>query len=251
MRYGREKTQYIGEERVRLRAELCAGKPLSDKDLLALLLNYPEKRRDTSAAAEWLLYRFHGFAGVLDAPARVLGSIRGVGPDTAALLKTVPALLLWSEKNANAPGKPGRGSKCRSNPVRRLRVRDRDEKVPLRESLRRMRRCFSDTESECEGVMILGRRGAPISFCRIGRGEHGVLTSDLRACAAELFRTGTAGVIVAHNHPDGPAVFSDSDRLAAEEIFSVLNGLRVRTVCHVVFGKQRRFTFCRGRQKKA
>lgn len=247
MRFGREKTVYIGDGRRELAERFRAGERLSDRDLLALLLTYSLNRRDTFAVAERLLYRFHGLSGVLDAPYAVLVTVPGVTKKCAALLKTVPALRAVRFPDARRRNGGSAGTNA-FPPVRKIRLkgsrRKRKRPPTLPENLRRMRGFFAGEECECEGVMLFSHKGIPLSFCRIGKGEHGVLTSDLRACTAELIRTGTAGVIVAHNHPGGPAAFSDADRLAAKAIYAVLNGMHVRAFSHVVFGKENSVLFC-------
>ncbi|MCQ2425831.1 MAG: hypothetical protein MJ070_06765 [Lachnospiraceae bacterium] len=255
MRYEREETDSVGEKRRELAEKLAEGKPLSDAEALALLLTYTVKGRDTSAIAERLLYRFHGLSGVLEAPVQLLVTVPGVTTRSAALLKLTPALRAF--RYGSVVLMDGRGGKKRAAvknegpqtvpqgvgfPLRSLRT-ERSGNASLDGALRRMRGCFSGERREAAGVLLLDREDRPISFCRIGKGENGVLTSDMRAFARELLRSGAAGVIIAHNHPSGPAICSDADLLASGEIRSVVQCFGARVVGNVIFGKEKSLFF--------
>ena len=268
MRCEREETDIIGEKREAIAEKFRTGKKLSDEEALALLLSYTVKKRDTSVLAERLLFRFHGLSGVLEAPVAMLVSVPGITPFSAAALKLIPALLAYryrpvlrvdekkarrSEDEGNcaadkeAGPEPAHGD-CRVSgsdaaEVRRLRrpgaVKTGKQIPTLSDNLKRMRVFFSGEKREVVGALLFDRKGMPVSFCRIGKGENGVTTADMRVFIRELIRSGAESVLLAHNHPDGPALFSDSDRLAAEEIRSVLSGFGVETIGYAVFGRRR------------
>lgn len=255
MRYEREKADSIGEKRDEIAAKFKAGKPLSDREALALLLTYTVKKRDTLALAERLLYRFHGFSGVLDAPVSLLVSVPGITLRSAALLKLTPALrsfrygsvIPMNQKRSRGKENVGKKAALTSRTLRRDPPSNRTSRsgIPetgneqLDEALRRMRSCFSGESSETAGVLLIDGKGTPVSFCRIGKGENGVLTSDMRTFVRELLRSGAESVIVAHNHPCGPALSSDADLLASEQIFSVLKCFGIETAGYVIYGKNR------------
>ena len=77
--------------RERLRARLLGGgaEALADYEVLEYLLFATNARGDTKPQAKALLERFGSLAGVLDAEADALQSVKGVGETTAGSLKIV------------------------------------------------------------------------------------------------------------------------------------------------------------------
>lgn len=264
MRFEREETTVIGESRKDLAEKFRSGKKLSEKEMLALLLSYAVKTRDTDVLAQRLLYRFRSLSGVLDAPPALLRTVPGVTLSCAALLKSVPALrrfrtnpvvLLDKNGTESRKGTSSKGKKPVSGPApasakaqkdassrqaRHFRTEKGEAAPPsYAETVKRLRGCFAGEKKEAAGVLLFNKDGVPISFCRIGRGENGVLTSDMRTLAKELIRTDAAHALIAHNHPGGLAVCSDSDLLAAEAIGSVLTCFGTEMIGQAVFGKDR------------
>ena len=89
------KPHYAGH-RKRLRARFLAsdGESLADYELLELVLAQAIPRVDTKPLAKRLIQRFGGFSEVINAEARVLGEIDGVGEAAISALKIVRAAAL-------------------------------------------------------------------------------------------------------------------------------------------------------------
>src|SRR5690242_13245045 len=88
------KPHYLGH-RERLRQRLLRGgtEPLDDYELLELVLQAAQTRRDTKPIAKALLARFGSLGGVLGASPEELQSVAGMGEVSAVQIKATHAVV--------------------------------------------------------------------------------------------------------------------------------------------------------------
>lgn len=100
----RKKNIHAGH-RQRLRSLFLktGGFYMEDHQLLELLLFYSVPRRDTNPLAHQLLNHFGSLSGVIHASAESLMSIKGVGPNTVALLRLVGEIIARREQALQNP----------------------------------------------------------------------------------------------------------------------------------------------------
>lgn len=77
----------------------------------------------------------------------------------------------------------------------------------------------------------------------IGTSEHDGLTSSvdlpLRTIIADMVRLGSAGLVIAHNHPGGDTRPSRSDCAATQRLALACDAMDVSLFDHLIFGADR------------
>lgn len=201
--------------RKRMKGEFLA-RPDSfpDHKLLEMLLFYANPRSDTNPTAHALMERFGSLSGVLDASPDDLCQVAGVGEHAAVLLKLTKEFgrryLTGRTDAINVVNSVG-------DMIRLFR--------PYFYGLRSERFCLLCMDSKYK---VLGVR----AVCEGSVDNVDLSPRDVVAAALSL---GATRVVLAHNHPSGVALPSASDQSVTETLKSVLSGVSVRIVDHLIF----------------
>lgn len=70
-----------------------------------------------------------------------------------------------------------------------------------------------------------------------GSGGHGAVELPIRAIIEDAFRLGSAGLIVAHNHPSGDPRPSQADLTATRELAATAESLGIHLHDHLIVGE--------------
>ena len=181
---------------------------LEDHELLELLLFYAIPRCNTNETAHDLIDRFGSLQGVLDANLSSLVGVKDVGNKTALYLRVVSEVLSRYE----------RASHELSGQI--------DTYAELGDYLRSL---FVGTENEQTFLLL---------FEKIGEGYSSGNVISMRDIAYLALSNNAAGVVLAHNHPNGRATPSGEDIMATNRLKSVLNSMDITLIDHfVIAGK--------------
>ena len=192
----------------RLREKFDKG-ALEDHEVLELLLHYVIPRVNTNERAHALIYSSGGFSRIFDRSKDSLCLVEGIGPKSADFLRVIGEV------------------------IKRYVLDNCDTSALLRngEQLHNYLRGLYIGSYVEEGYMLMFKSGGKFLGCeRIGRGTRaeGVLyvknaVSIARAAGAEV-------VVIAHNHPDGIGIPSESDKDTAKRMDVGFGnaGMRVR-----------------------
>ena len=210
-------TDWPAAERPRERLLAAGPDQLSDAELLAVLLRTGVRGKSAVELARDLLTEFKGFAGMLEAGARLTG-IKGLGPAKSAQLAAAFELakrsLREELKSTAALTSPGA-------------VRDY-----LRLALR-------GREHEVFVCMWLD---AQHRVCKLEELFRGTLTQTSvypREILKAAMKANAAAVIFAHNHPSGVAQPSQADELLTRTLRDALELIDVKVLDHfIVAGNQ-------------
>ena len=220
------KTPLYAGHRQRLRERFRKGglAGFADYEVIEMLLTLAIPRGDTKPSAKALLARFGGLRGVLDAPLVDLQSVKGVGEVAAANLSFVRAVATLYLQEASE-GKDVLQDPERLSDFWRAKLgmlKHEAFAVAYVDSARRLLR---------DGVEVL-QEG---TIDRAAVYPRRVVESALRRQAA--------GLILAHNHPNGNVQPSEHDKLITRAIVLAAETVSVRILDHIIVSQQETFSF--------
>ena len=200
-------------KRLKVRFLQEGAERLRDHELLELLLFYAIPRSDTNETAHALLSRFGSIAGVASAPAEALETVPGVGKNAALLLKAVAAVHRRIERADEQGG---------------TRILVSEDAAAFLEKR------FRGADKECVYMVCIDARRRVLCCEQIASGSLSQVEISVRGIAERALRNGAQGVIVAHNHPDGPALPSREDELVTGQILKALATIGVTLIDHII-----------------
>ena len=201
-------------ERVRKRFfnEGLAG--FAEHEVLELVLFFAYPRGDTNPTAHRLIKRFGSLSNTLDAPVEELLKVKGMGETSATLLKMIPELGAYYLAN-----------RTRTGDVLNTTERAGEYFIPK----------FLGKKSEEVYMAALDDRRKALRCTCISK--HGIVNAvhiSIRKIVAEALVADAAGVVLAHNHPGGNALPSDSDKLVTLQAYKALKMVNVQLVDHII-----------------
>ncbi len=201
--------------RDRLRARFFSHglEAFNEIEALELLLYYAIPRRDTNPIAHALLERFGSLDYVLSATEEELCEVPGISKRAAALLMMVPQMARMSEVN------------------RESRI------VEITNSMDAIRYLIPLFRYQRDEMMILLCMDAQKRITHteiINKGIVNSVSFDVRKVAEVALKRKAVYVIVAHNHPDGPARPSREDDSATQKLFHALEAVGINFYDHVI-----------------
>jgi len=96
--------------------------------------------------------------------------------------------------------------------------------------------CIADTDPTCESLWVahVDEQARCVHLSRHEGDERGV-DFPLRSIIADAAAHGSAGIVLAHNHPSGDPTPSDSDCRATRRLASAAEALDCAILDHLVF----------------
>jgi DNA repair protein RadC len=195
---------------------------LADAELLALLLRTGVAGTGVLQLAQSLLDRFGGWAGLLNADAQVLKTIKGLGPAKRAELAAVLEI-------------------ARRVLAERLTERPSFEQPQAVKDYLQLQLAALDHESF--GVMFLDVHHRLLAFETLFRGTLTRTAVHPREVAKRALALNAAAVVLAHNHPSGAAEPSRADELITQTLRQALQLVEVQVLDHVVVGRSGTVSF--------
>lgn len=193
-----------------------------DHELLEFLLFYALPRVDTNAIAHQLIDRFGSLSGVLEADAKDLEQVSGVGPKAAAYLAMFPEAFRAYERS-----KLGHRPSIRS----------------VREACAYARTLLFGKPVEQIYVVWLNMQNRVIHTERLSEGSVSESPIYVSRIAAAALRHRAVRAIVAHNHPGGSVRPSSADIRATQDILRALSVLGIELVDHIIISDNDYFSF--------
>ena len=188
-----------------------------DHNVLELLLFFAVPRQDTNALAHRLLDTFGSLDKVFEALPEELMSVQGVGENTAALIRLVPAaaqryMLVKESMNEILPDIDAIGRYL----------------VPHFMSLRK----------ECVILLCLDTKMKVLDCRVIGVGSLSSANFSVREIVQICLLYNTKYAVLAHNHVGGIAIPSKEDIYATREVRKALEMVDVRLLDHIIVAGQ-------------
>ncbi len=183
-------------------------------NVLELLLFYAIPRKDTNETAHRLLNRFGSISAVMDASVEELKKVDGIGENAAVLLKLIPHLssLYLDDENSKA---------VLLNTVEKLG----DYILPK----------FIGMTVEGVYLLCMDNRERLIHSEMISTGGTVNASSvTMRTIVEVAVRCQATKVVIAHNHPKGFAIPSESDVTATHAIAHQLQGIGIELKDHII-----------------
>lgn len=205
--------------RERFRTEGLEG--FAPHEVLELLLFYGRARGDTNGLAHDLLDAFGSLKGVLEATPEQLMAVNGVGEETATLIgMMVPMFRRYQECAA----------------AEKTYIRTREEAVDFCKSL------LAGYRNERFYVACLSGKNALLGRRMIAEGTMSEVGAYPRKVVETALNYNAAGVILFHNHPGGTEKPSREDVQVIRQIQSVLKGLGIVLLDHIVVAGERAYS---------
>jgi len=187
--------------------------PLTDDQVLELLLFYAMPRKDTNPLARKLIAHFGSLSAVLDASHHELMAVEGVGEQTAALIHMI-------------------------NPISRRYLMGRSQQNTVVASTQAcgeyLLPYFYGAKDEMVYLLCLDAK-CKVLLCRLL--QHGSIHSasfSTRSAAAAAINCNATSVVLAHNHTSGIALPSQADIATTQELRTTLRALDVILVDHII-----------------
>lgn len=185
----------------------------AEHEVLELLLFYGIPYQDTNPIAHRLIDRFGSLADVLDAPVEELVKVKGIGENTALLLKLLPDVYrryLRSSQTQSRFAGP-------------------------QDAIDYLRTLFVGRQHEYVGLLLLDSR-SHLLFCdMIDEGTAITANIYIKRLVQKAVQYDAVYAYLAHNHPSGDLLPSRQDLEATREVAAALKNVEVMLVDHVIF----------------
>lgn len=204
-----------GGHRARMKNKF-ASKGLSsfeDHEILELLLFYSIARKDTNEIAHDLIEKFGSLNKIFDADISELCKIKGIGNDSAILIKLVSqsALKYLSEKE-------GTPDIIQNSHEAGMFVCSR----------------IGCLKNEVFSLICLNSQRGLISFDILEEGTVSQSSVSPRKVVECAIRHNAASVILAHNHPSGTMVASEEDRHVTKKLCNAFESIGINVIDHII-----------------
>lgn len=200
-------------DRMRERFFLHGLDSFNEIEALELLLYYAIPRKDTNPLAHALLDHFGSLDAVMLATKEELCEVPGISSNTACLLNLVPQLARMGEIQRTTRIKTIAST---DDAVDFLMPRLRYERDEIMLML-----CL-DTQRRITHVEVI---------------SHGVVDAvsfDTRRVVEIALKRKAVSVIIAHNHPDGPARPSREDDTTTMMVYRALETVQIQLYDHII-----------------
>lgn len=220
----KDKNPHAGH-RKRMREQFLKADGLDsfpDHVALEMLLFYSAPRSDTNKLSHDLITKFGSLNGVFDAPYNALREVKGVGEQTAVLLKLVPSLVK----------KYLEGS-----------ISDKTHIHTTEDAVEYLRPKFVTLKNEELIMVCLNNSGKILNTITISRGGSDFTEVDSRKIIHEIIINNASQVIFAHNHPGGICTPSSADVKFTNNLSNLLRSINARMANHIIITENDYFSF--------
>ena len=193
-----------------------------EHEILELMLFYALPRIDTNMIAHRLIDTFGSLSGVLEAEAKDLEAVPGIGAGAAAYLCMFPDLFRAYH---------------RSRLGKRPLIRSIKDACEFAEAL------LFGKSFEQFYVIWLNTQGRVIHYERLSEGSLSESPVYLNKLAAAALRHRAAKGLIAHNHPGGSVTPSKEDIHTTQRILQALKILDIELVDHIIVAGGTSFSF--------
>lgn len=189
-----------------------------DHQVLEALLFYAVPKKDTNELAHLLLNTFGSFDKVFEADYEDLLKVKGIGENTASLIKFSQML---SKRYIN------------STFVKEGRIRLNDTK----KMKRYCKSLFKGENNEVVFAIALDSELYLIDTIKMNTGEPNQVDISYRKLIEFAFKCNCTRMVLTHNHPNASMIASRTDVNVTSEIALQLSKVNVELVDHIVVGR--------------
>jgi len=184
-----------------------------EHEVLEMLLFFSVPRIDTNPLAHRLIEEFGSLQNVLSAEPQELKLVKGVGDNTAALISLFRNIRKYQntqliEKNIRFDATHEIGEFCV--------------------------KYFSEHIDESAIMLSVDSKRRLKKVSVISNGNVNETYFDINKIMKDALNFRAAGVIVAHNHPNGILQPSSSDVILTKEIHDLLRGVHIQLIDHII-----------------
>ena len=205
-------------ERMFVRIAKYGWESLSDHELVEVMLYFCIARANTNGIAHALLEKFGSVKVVLDADQRELMTVKGIGPRASFMIKMLPEILRRYLTDAadkvyryDTIGKVGEYLYCK----------------------------FLGSDREQLYMMMFNNRLNLIGCELISEGVINCSEVMMRKISENIIHSNASLIVLAHNHPQGMAIPSQSDRENTEILRTHVENMGVQLLDHLIFADQK------------
>lgn len=208
-------------ERVRENVLKNGFEQLEDHRLLELLLFYSIPREDTNEIAHRLLNEFGSFTEIIKATPKKLTEVQGVGKNSAIQLTAIGELFKRVIEEGVVKRTPYRTIEELVALVRSQYLNEKNEKMLFMcfDSAMRLKKIESFTE-----------------------GDSVRTSTELKTALSKILENDPFFVIMAHNHPEGPALPSNADVTSTSTVSTTLRTLGINLADHIIINRTAYFS---------
>ena len=218
-----EKPHYLGHrERLRKRFKEVGVEGLHDYEILELILTYAIPRRDVKPLAKELIRKFGSLSNVLDAEAKELRKVRGIGERSAILIKLVKETSAFYL-------------------AERMKRKDLLNSPQAVVDFARMK--LAGRPNEAFMVIYLNAKNEALDYEIVHEGTVDSSVVYPRRIVEGALAHHAVGLVLVHNHPSGHPEPSWEDKLITRNIVSAARTMDIRVLDHIVVGKEGYFSF--------
>lgn len=202
--------------RDRLREEFLShsgSAKMPNHKLLEMLLFYGIPQRDTNELAHNLINTFGSLHAVFEADVIDLAKIKGMTKNAACLIK----LILPIAKSYILD---------KYNDESYLRTTEEIGNFILA-------RFFAAHKEQC-AILCLNHMGRVLAYDILSEGDIDSVGISVRSIIEKTLQTGATSIVIAHNHPGGIALPSQSDVRMTEAIADALRTVSVKFIDHLI-----------------
>ncbi len=214
-------TRYGHRQRMRTLYLNGGMENVPDHNLLELFLSIIIPQKDVKDLAYELINTFGSLEGVLNADAKQLMKVNGIGESAAVGIKMIVELNKRVMKNKN-------------NNVINLNCCD--------EAINYCRNILSCEKVEKLIMITVNNDGSIINTHTISTGNANTSTGNQRDILEHAILDHASGVLFAHNHPSGSSEPSEADFNFSVLLGSLLKDVNVNFIDHIIIGKDKPFS---------
>ncbi len=215
---------YNRDHRKRLRLKfLTSGiEAFHDYEVLELFLTYAIPRMDVKPQAKELIRTFGSIKEAVDADIADLVKIKGIGKDSAVLIKLVKEIAALYLKQ---------------------KAKEKKQVTCTSELIDFCRTVMGGKKDEEFCVIYLDAQNQIIEFETIQRGVVNQAVVYPRQVLESALKKKASAIILAHNHPSGHVRPSDADIRLTKTIQETAKVLDILVHDHIIIGENRFFSF--------
>lgn len=181
--------------------------------ILEMLLFFSIPRIDTNEIAHALITRFGSLARVIDAKPEELKQVKGIGDNSATLIKLINTV-------------------CKVYTVQKFEKGHKPSTVD--EVGERLQKIHFGFTNEIFAVTSFNSKGELIATDFITEGDVTSVGVTSRMVIEKLVERRAASAIISHNHPDGNAMPSDNDIAMTIRVAKAMAHINIPLVDHII-----------------
>jgi DNA repair protein RadC len=193
-----------------------------DYEIVELLLSLGTPRKDCKVLAKEAVKRFHSLRGVLEAPARELQQINGIGEHSAFGIKLVQEV---------------------AREFLKARILEKPFYRSSQEVFDYLYHAMRGLKREIFKVIYLNSQNQIIDTVDLAEGTVNSSAVSPRGVIEGALKSSSTALIFVHNHPSGNPEPSPNDKGLTRELVYAGKLLQLRVLDHIIIGDNKYYSF--------